>query len=255
MTVAKHTQHFTQDIRGYLSTGRGERAHRRWAAATTALPDALRLSLLRGEMIVRERFLAYCESKHLDDAFAWAAHEKLYRGYPMVEFVQQTGLLSLSASYVTAGTASMTADHQAQCYQLYCLLVDHLAQHEESALLTLATTGMIQHYLPSFFPKIGTAKPSLAMLQSQLRKLLNRQWHTQVKVKESFTTDDHGATMQLIAHVQGCYPLSLVCVEAKRLRSARFQAYHQLLDALTSGAFTDEPQPKPVKKHQPMQPL
>lgn len=257
--MAKHTQHFTTTIKQHLATGKGQRQKQKWHRQHNQqhhLPDILKLSALRGETYYRQRFFDYFYHKGFDDAFTYMAYQKMYvDNHMIVEFVQQIGLHNITEAYIKKGIANENTDYTTQCHQLYSLLIDYLVQLDEKDMLYHATTGLIQHYLPSYFPKANKIKPSLETLKKQLKKALNTQWHCQVTVKESFTTTDKLATMKLIAHVDKCHPTVLIVVEAKRLRSAKFRAYHELLDHLNNGQFTITPQTKMAKKGQTIEPL
>ncbi|MDP8186044.1 hypothetical protein [Phocoenobacter skyensis] len=254
--MAKHSKHFTQSLKIYLSAGNGERHKYKWHNKGQQLPDALKLSILRGEMIFRQQFFDYFESKGFDDNFSYLAYQKIVVSSNVItEFVQQIGLQKATEEYIQSGIATTNSNYHQQCYQLYCLFVDHLANNDETKLLHNATVALVQHYLPSFFPKVDKVKPSLETLQKQLRKALNIRWHCQVKIRESFTTTDSDATMRLIAYVDKCHPAELICTTQKRLRSAKFKAYHQVLEQINNGDFDITPIPKIKKKSQPMMPL
>ncbi len=261
--MAKHSKHFTQSLKSYLSVGSGERQKRKWYnkqsnghTSEQQLPDALKLSILRGEATFRQQFFDYFERKGFDDSFSYLAYQKIVIGSNVItDFVQHIGLQKAIEEYIQSGIATTNSDYRQQCYQLYCLFIDHLAQNNESKLLHNATVELVQHYLPSFFPKADKVKPSLEILQKQLRKALNIRWHCQVKIKESFSTTDSDATMRLLAYVDKCYPTELICVTDKRLRSAKFKAYHQLLEQINHNDFDITPTPKMKKKSEPMQPF
>lgn len=247
--MAKHHQHFTRQLAGYLSDGKGKQHKHKWHHKQQQLPDALKLSVLRGESLFRLRFFRYFESKGFDDNFAYLAYQKmLVESHVITDFVQHIGLQQASEDYIQTGLSHENSDYNAQCYQRYCLLIDRLDQDNAEQLLTDATVGLIQHYFPSFFPKATQVKPSLEVLRKQLRKALNQQWHCQVTIKESFTTSEESATMKLIAHVDQCHPTELICVQAKRVRSARFQAYHQLLEKIDHETMDIYPTPKSHKR-------
>ncbi len=234
-----------------MTAGKGLRQKHRWnthRATHSTLPDALKLAILRGEACYRQRFCDYFASRGFDDAFAYLAYQKMYLDSQMlVEFVQQIGLCELTEDYIKHGIANQESDYRAQCYQLYCLLIDYL-QQQHPDMLEHATTALIHHYLPSYFPKSQQVKPSLDSLKKQLNKALNHRWHCQVTVKESFTTSEDCATMRLIAHVDKCYPTELICLQEKRLRSARFKAYHRVLECIDRDEFTLTPKGKPSKQ-------
>ncbi len=254
--MAKHSKHFSASLKRYLSAGKGLRRQQHWHKKSRQLPDALKLSVLRGEAIFRQQCFEYFDSKGFDDNFSYLAYQKIFiSSHVITEFVQHIGLQTAIEDYIQAGIAIENHDYNQQCYQLYCLLIDHLAQSDEDKLLNDATLRLVQHYLPSFFPKAESIKPSLAALQKQLKKALNTRWHCQVTIKESFTTGDNTATMRLLAYVNNCYPTELICVTAKRLRSAKFSAYHQLLDNINNGKFDVKPKQKMLKKSQPMTPF
>lgn len=254
--MAKHSKQFTHALKRYLSVGKGQRRKQHWHTKQQQLPDALKCSVLRGEAVFRQQFFAYFEGKGFDDTFSYLAYEKIVNdSHVITEFVQLIGLQDAVESYIQAGVAAENDDYHAQCYQLYCLLIDHLAQMDEEKLLHDASVRLIQHYLPSFLPKADKIKPSLETLQKQCRKALNKQWHCQVTIKESFTTTADSAELKLIAHVDKCHPTELIHIAANRLRSAKFQAYHQLLDALENDEFDKNLIAKLAKKNQPMRSL
>ncbi len=257
--MAKHSKHFTQSLKSYLSVGSGERQKRKWQTTNNngqQLPDVLKFSILRGETIFRQQFFDYFESKGFDDSFGYLAYQKIVvKNNVITDFVQQIGLQRAIEEYIQSGIATENSDYQQQCYQLYCLFIDHLAKQGENQLLHNATVELVQHYLPSFFPKANKVKPSLETLQKQLRKALNTQWHCQVKIKESFSTTDDSATMRLLAYVEKCHPTELICITDKRLRSAKFKAYYQLLEQINNNDFDISPIPKMKKKSEPMTPF
>lgn len=60
---------------------------------------------------------------------------------------------------------------------------------------------------------------------------------------------------RLLIHLPNCHPCEVAQVTANRTRSARLQAYHQLVDLLESGGFDIEPVAKTTRKRQAMRPL
>lgn len=251
--MAKHLHHITRKVRGYLAQGSSQSLHKSRKTLASGqkavLPDALKLAILRGEARMRIQTFDFFSSRGFDDAFALHAYRKIYTdSNTIIEFAQKIGLLTATEDYISSGVAQQAQDYRQHCYQLHCLLVDHLHQSGEAGLCQLVTVGLMQHYLPGFFPKQANARPSLEQLKKQLQVELNRHYHTPVTVKESFVTAQDSVDFRLIAHMPGCYPLELIRLEEKRVRSARFTARHQLLALLQAGELTAQPQRKPAKK-------
>lgn len=250
--MAKHLNHITNKVKGYLAQGESQSLHKNQKSLTaqqTTLPDALKLAILRGEARMRMQFFEFFSQKGFDDAFAHQAYQKVYvDSSAIIEFVQNVGLVSATEDYIAKGVATQTTDYRQLCYELYCLLVDHLYQFGETELFQQVTIGLLQHYVPSFFPKQANTKPSLEQLKKQLKTRLNKHFHTQVTVKESFTSTADAMSFKLIAHIVGYYPLVLIHIEDKRMRSARFKAYHGLLEDIESGRFATQPERKMARK-------
>lgn len=268
--MAKHLNQITNKIKGYLSKGSSQTLHtnqktlsssKQTSNKKSVLPDALKLAILRGEARMRMQFFEFFSQKGFDDVFALQAYQKVYvDSNAIVEFVQNLGLINTTEGYIRSGVASQTSDYRQLCYELYCLLIDHLYQHGETQLFDDATIGLLQHYVPSLFPKQANRKPSLEQLKKQLKIRLNKHFNTQVTVKESFTTTQNTTTkatanFKLIAHMAGCYPLQLIQIEDKRLRGARFKAYHGLLEQLEAGIFMAKADKKMARKKDKIMPF
>lgn len=243
--MAKHQKHITQALTTYLSSAVQKRRQKYWHKNQQQLPKALKLSFLRGETILRQRLFDYFENKGFDDNFSYLVYQKIILDSNVInDFTRQIKLQQAAEEHLKRGT-----DNQA--YQLYCILIDHLAQNAEQHLLQQATTDLIHYYLPSFFPKAKNLKPSLQSLKKQLRKELNTLWKCQTTIKESFTTTPQSAEIKIIAHIQSHHPTELICQTAKRLRSARFQAYHKLLQQIQNQQLKLTPTQKKYWKKPP----
>lgn len=251
--MAKHLNQITNKIKGYLAKGGSQPLQKQQQYLTssknTNLPDALKLAILRGEARMRMQFFDFFNQKGFDDAFAHQAYQKVYvNSTAIVEFVQNVGLISATEDYIAKGVTTQTNSYNQLCYELYCLLVDHLYQFGETELFAQATVGLLQHYVPSLYPKQANAKPSLEQLKKQLKTQLNKHYHAQVTVKESYTTTEATVSFKLIGHMAGHYPLQLIHIQDKRMRSARFKAYHGLLEALQAGEFNAKADKKMARK-------
>lgn len=161
---------------------------------------------------------------------------------------QQSGLLSYTESYIKQQLATNSKEHHQFCYQLYCLLIDQLSQQKQEALLQNATEGLLQHYLPTLYPKAPVEKATdTDRLKKEITKLLNQHWQTSVKLKESFTSNDNNVEFSLKAQCTGYHPLTLIQVSGDRLKTTRMNACKQLL-----GIAEDTPSQLPKLEAKPI---
>ncbi len=252
--MAKHLSQLTNSIKGYLHRADNTVLHKQKRSLSNKnanLAPALKLAIIRGESHVNMACFDFFAHKNFTEDFIYHAYEKIYHdSNAIMDFVQHCGLVKDTESYITQGLTNQADSYQHLCQQLYYLLVDHLYQHEEMTLYNHATFGFIRHYFPSFYPKQAEVKPSLKIIKKQLQTLLNKQFHTKVTIKESFVTTDDRVNFRLILWISGYHPFELVEIEAKRLRSARFQAYHRTLERLQLGQLLVQPIAKMAKKKQ-----
>ncbi len=254
--MSKHLNHITQPIKGYISKNNNKSLTARLKKHNkdSVLPPALKLAIIRGQAHTHIACFSFFANKNFDDAFVYDAYQKIYHeSNAIMDFIQHCGLINHSEDYIVKGLTNTSKDYKDLCEQLFYMLIDHLYEYEPR-LFQLATVGFIQHYFPSFYPKQSKVKPSLEQLKKILQKQLNKKLHSKVIIKESFTTDDI-ADFTLKVRVQGYYDYELIRVTAKRIRSARFQAYHQALEKLNNDSLIIELQAKAAKKNKPIAPL
>lgn len=225
-----------QYVSGHINGSRKPLARR----FDSALPPPLALSIMRGEAILRMRFISYFESIgfSLDDPeHLWMLWNKLVveRGR-IHDLVNRIGLIAAISTQMR-----LPAPDEELAYQLYCGLIDDLERSKEYRLLEIATDYFFRHAFLSMFPnkapekKVARSPEGLrASVIARLRKQLKRPF----ELKESFYQGDEQVEFSLRLKLDGhwsCFPSHI----GKRLKPTRLGAYEHLLEALESGSFTE----------------
>lgn len=257
--MAKHLSQLTNPIKGYLNQANSAEVSKytqTLADKNTKLPAALKLAIIRGESHVNLQCFEFFTQKCFTDDFIYQAYQKIYHdSHAVMEFIQSCGLIKDTEHYITQGISNQSTDYAQLCQQLYFLLVDHLQQHHESKLYEHATIGFMRHYFPSFYPKQSQIKLNLDTIKKHIQTVLNKQFHSKVTIKESFTTTENRVNFRLILWVKGYHAFELVEINAKRMRSARFKAYHRVFEQLQSGGMLLNLTKKTSNKKHPIAPL
>lgn len=237
--MAKKLQHIADPVRRFLQVGAGQSVLSHGKKLKHAvIPDAIKLSMMRGEAILRFRVFEYFRQKSFDESFQYHAFNKLFHeSNVLIDFVQRSGLLTFTEQYLKQAISEEWDSLHKQCYQYYCLLIDQLNIHSEKQLSNTVTVSLVQHYLPSFFPKAHQVEFDLAACKKDITRLLNRHFNVACRLKESFKAESDHVDFSVYAHATGYHPALLSQLEGKRLKPTRNKCYKVILRGLEDGDF------------------
>lgn len=203
-------------------------------------PPPLALSILRGEAILRLRFIAYFETVGLgldEPARLWALWNNLVldRGR-ILDLVNRIGLIAAVSTQV-----QLPKQDEELAYQMYCGLLNDLERNEEYRLLEIASDYFFRHAFFSLFPnKVPETKLKMnaESLRSSVMSRLSKKLKRPFELKESFRQAEDAVEFRLRLKLDGQWN-ELPVSHGKRLKPTRLDAYQQLLDALGSGSYLE----------------
>ena len=212
----------------------------RRSVAGTSLPPVLALSIMRGEAILRLRFMAYFDTLDMgldNPEHLWTLWQKLIveRGR-IHDLVNRIGLISVISSQT-----NLPSPDAELAYQLYCGLIDDLDRADEFALLEIGTDYFFRHAFLSLYPskiprKAAEKSPEglRASVMGRLRKFFRRPF----EIKESFRQEETSVEFHLKIKFDGRWH-DLPTYVGKRLKSTRMDAYEHLLNDMKAGRFAE----------------
>jgi hypothetical protein len=202
------------------------------------LPAPYALAALRGEAVLRQRFFKQFMEKlpvQLDAEQQIALWQSLVEeGGQITAWVQRLGIAK-----ALRREASIPTDAAKASRQLYCLLLDALAQ-ESPDLLAWAVDAYFWHCWKSRFPDAITVdaskeKKEPEILRERLIRALRKHYQETVELKESFQqTPDSVHFALLVKRASTGQWEGLIQLDRPRLKTARLAAYTQYLKQIST---------------------
>lgn len=227
--MARHLAKIIQPLKNYLNARFMKQRRLDKSvnmAEITQLPAPLYIAFLRGEALLRQNIFTHLETKKISDpcdmSYAW--QQLIDSSFCISEIVEKSGAVQffhLDNSH---------SSYQQQCYRVYCIILWDVAQHN-IILSQQLTKGLIDHYLPTLYPKQAKEKTS-EQLKKNITLLLYKHWQVKANIKESFITTKTDVEFSLIAKIPNHQSLTLITHSGKRLNITRQQSYKKLLKQL-----------------------
>ncbi len=203
--------------------------------ADAGLPPAFELAFLRGEAILRLRFLAFCETfgfgLEQTDILRDLWGRFITNRSRIAELLRKCGLVEALATQ-----AALPVADDELAYHLYCGLLDDLERQGERELLRLATDAFWTHHFRELFPKVApkvqAPKKDREDLRFQALTRLTKRHKQPVDLRESFSQEPDRVTFHLKLKIGDGPWQPQPEISAKRLKGARHAAYAALLKGL-----------------------
>ena len=239
--MARHLSHIAAPLRRYLN----HRFTTRWRldkgvdlTHISALPAPLFVAYMRGDAILKTAFFERLNNKHIHNLESlknsWL--QVIDGGHAIEEIIERSGATQFFC-------LDNQHNYRQQCYSAYCIILWDAALNSRG-LLDKLTQGLVDHYLPTFYP--NKAKPKTPeQFKKDIAKLLAGQWNLRAVIKESFTTSDTEVKFSLLAKLQRYKTLPLLTLKGEKLKATRLKAYKQCIEQLEKKSM---PMPIPMVK-------
>ncbi len=194
--------------------------------------------------MLRLKALDALAAKHFDIDSRLKAYEAIFEQSSIVqEWASAAGLERYAELGIKRQLSSQAKSRNQWYYLLFCCLISELSQNGQGQLVDRCITGLVQHYLPTLFPKesIQKAKPDPEKLRRALAHRLHIHWKIPVHIKESFHTEGDHVRFALIAHSPQHSPVVIQRYEGKRLKPTRSKAYQLCEKAFEAHIFPAKP--------------
>ncbi len=251
--MARHLKQITDPLAAYLNERFPIRAPS--AGPGARLAPALEVAHLQGEALLRQRFFAYLQQRHLEDP---QNQLDLWQGFCGGAQVlrlccDNSGLTRIFLRQAPEGYLRANSEDAVRL-DAYCALLHDLRQRDQTQLLARLTDQLFSHYIAGIYPAEAAA-PGEQELKRAIRGHLARQWNLRPEIRESYRTEENGVVFTLIAKTAGFHPLELITLQGNRLKPTRLAACRQLHEQLEGGLRIEAPRVRTPKKQQPIRPL
>lgn len=196
------------------------------------LAPPLQVAFFRGEGLLKSCFFVLMEKMNFHNPERQLELWQLLvinPGY-LLDFLQRIGLYSQIEH-------DSDMDSEVSCFHLYCILLDSLSQQANNTLLSKATDEFFRFHIYGLYPKkeASPKKNTAEQLKHKVLLKLRKNWGGTAELKESFITTDEQVDFKLRLKVKNYSWQTLIELQGERLKSARLDAYNQLLAALEKG--------------------
>lgn len=236
----KHLSTITIPLQGYIAERKKKLCKKLVGVVKGDLPVPFQVAALRGEGILRLRFFDFLEKTGITNPQRqldlWLVLV-VDRGR-IIDLIQRVGLLDLVARQNTAlKDLQARSDFAEIAFLLYCGLLDDFSRQQKKNLLSLACEKFFEHHFLGLYPAKPVPPKKLTAVQLRQRVLakLQKYWGFNVKLKESFSTDDDSVDFALRMQANGMAWLELLRISGKRLKATRNTAYRKLLQEIKEG--------------------
>ncbi len=255
--MPRHLSHITNPINSYLASRFAVPVKNKigFSNGKYSIHPVLNTAFLQGEALLRLQFFAALKDKHIEDPENQNKYWQL-----LVEdkrHIQQVAEhSSISKYFVMSSTEKDQESGYAElCYAAFCIVLWDMHEHDNSPLANRTVKGFVSHFLPQLFPK----QPSLKdpeTIKKEIARQLYLLWGERPEIKESFITTDDKVEFTLLAKLKKHSPVTLLCMQGKRLKPTRLKSCARVLELLEMGALKIEnPAEIPPNKNQKPQPF